>query len=309
MSKSAPLRILSTCLWLLQQLQQHKRITYQELNELWLEHSTYQNKAGNYDLEKRTLRNYWKSINEMFMVEVRCDRRTNEYYLAENYDSKLTDWMLSSFSISSILGESKEIHDRILLEPIPSGQIYLTTIIAAMNRCHPLHVTYRKFQDSKESDFVGHPLCLKLVQQRWYVLMEVPDRDFYPVYALDRILSLEVVESATYQLPEGFDASQQFEYSFGAFASEKTKAEDVVVKVSDFERKYWRTLPIHHSQVEVDTYADYSIFVLNLAIQPDFVNYLMSLGAEIEVLQPASLRKELCEAHKKAAQVYGQLNI
>ena len=303
-SKSSPMRVLSTCLWLVDQLQSHKRMTYKQINDLWLEHNSYLNKAGNYDLEKRTLYDYWKNIDNMFNIVVQCDRRTNEYYIEEHYDTKITDWLLSTFSISNILGESREIHDRILLEDIPSGQKFLTPIIAAMKENHPIEMTYQKFFEDNLYSVKGAPLCLKLVHQRWYVLVRVPGKAYYALYGLDRIQTLSVVEEEMFELPRGFNAGSNFEYSYGAFTTNEKSSTIIRISVNEMQRKYWRTLPIHHSQEEVEVYPTFSVFTLHLQITPDFENLLLSMGDQVRVLYPKSLAESIRKKHLLAAQIY-----
>lgn len=43
-------------------------------------------------------------------------------------------WLLSTYSVSNSLIESKSIKDRIILEDIPSGHNYLDSIIDAMKK-------------------------------------------------------------------------------------------------------------------------------------------------------------------------------
>lgn len=302
--KSSPLRVLNTCLWLVDQLQTHGRMTYNELNDNWLNHNATMNKAGNYDLEKRTLQHYWQYIDTMFNIVVHCDRRTNEYFIDEHYDTKITDWLLSTFSVSNILGESREIQNRILLEEIPSGQKFLTPIISAMKENHPIELSYQKFSDDEPNSLSGDPLCLKLVQQRWYVLLRVPSKGYYTMYALDRIKDLSIKDDIIFTLPKGFDAQSSFQYSYGAFTTKLEKSSYIKILVNDMQRKYWRTLPIHHTQHEDEIYADHSIFCFHLQITPDFVNLLLSLGDRIEVLFPNDLRETIKEQHMRAAAIY-----
>lgn len=302
--KASPLRILNTCLWLIDQLQTHGRMNYVEINERWIEHNATLNKARTYDLEKRTLSNYWKYIDTMFDIVVKCDRATNEYYIAENYDTKMTDWLLSTFSVSRILSESRDIQKRILLENIPSGQKFLTPIISAMKENHPIEMEYQKFSDAESHKIHGMPLCLKLVQQRWYVLMQVTGKVYWPLYALDRIKSLSVETTKTSDLPEGFEANKVFEYSFGAFTSGKEEREEIIIEANIMQSNYWRTLPIHPSQQETKR-ENCSWFYFEMKVTPDLVNYLMSLGDRIKVLRPESLVRQMGEEHRRAAALYG----
>lgn len=52
--------------------------------------------------------------------------------------------MLSIMSISGMLSDSKAVHDRILLETIPSNGDNLHTFIEAMKTGNRIHLTYNR---------------------------------------------------------------------------------------------------------------------------------------------------------------------
>ena len=93
-------------------------------------------------------------------------------------------------------------------------------------------------------------------------------------------------------MPTDFDAQEYFEDSYGSpqrwyFAnhgSDKANAE---------EREYLRTLPLHHSQQEVETAQDFSVFELHIRPSFDFKQAILAMGANVEVLEPQSLRDEI----------------
>jgi len=69
----------------------------------------------------------------------------------------------------------------------------------------------------------------------------------------------------------------------------KGEVKDIVLKVDSRQAKYFRALPLHHSQSE--TLADgFSLFHYRLKISDDFVQELLSYGPKVTVLRPAELR-------------------
>ena len=69
--------------------------------------------------------------------------------------------------------------------------------------------------------------------------------------------------------------------------------EPVALKVDSWQSKYLRTLPLHHSQVEVERNEEYSIFEYRLCPTFDFQQKLLSMGDSVEVLAPKALREEI----------------
>jgi predicted DNA-binding transcriptional regulator YafY len=198
-------------------------------------------------------------------------------------------WLLQTFSVNGMLHESQELKNRILLEDVPSGQQHLTTIVDAMREGVALSMTYQSFGKSEPSTFEVEPYCVKLFEQRWYMLGKSEGYDDLRLYALDRIKALEPTERK-FKLPKSFDAEKFFADYYGIIiGDEEFDVGPVALKVDSWQSKYLRTLPLHHSQVEVERNDEYSIFEYRLCPSFDFRQKLLSMGGSVEVLAPAEL--------------------
>ena len=69
----------------------------------------------------------------------------------------------------------------------------------------------------------------------------------------------------------------------------------IVLKVYSKQRQYFRTLPLHKSQKEVEIQPDYSIFEYWMAPTWDLDMDLMQYADEVEVLEPECLRDEIID--------------
>ena len=109
------------------------------------------------------------------------------------------------------------------------------------------------------------------------------------IYALDRIKALEPTERK-FKLPKSFDAEKLFADHYGIIIDDKEfVVGPVALKVDSWQSKYLRTLPLHHSQVEVECNDEYSIFEYRLCPTFDFRQKLLSMGGSVEVLAPQDL--------------------
>jgi predicted DNA-binding transcriptional regulator YafY len=81
---------------------------------------------------------------------------------------------------------------------------------------------------------------------------------------------------------------------------------DVKVKVYDLNHKrdYFRSLPIHPSQREVETCGDFSVFAYRLMPSYDFMQEIISHGEEVEILEPDYLRDEMRERVELMLKLY-----
>ena len=234
-------------------------------------------------------------MEELFDIEIKYSRSQQGYVVAdrEGIDNMaMRKWLIQTFSVNNILHESQELKKRILLEDVPSGQQHLTIIVDAMREGVALSMTYHSFHREEPSTFEVEPYCVKLFEQRWYMLGM---SDKLRIYALDRIKALEPTERK-FKLPKKFDAVKFFEDYYGIIiGDEDFDVEPVALKVNSWQSKYLRTLPLHHSQVEVERNEEYSIFEYRLCPSFDFRQKILSLGATTEVLAPATLIAKLRE--------------
>lgn len=290
---------LRTCLWIVNTFQRRGRLTLRELNELWTETEL----SGGEEIIARTFFNYRSAIQDLFSIVIECDKSTNTYSIAYRDDDSTTEWLLSSFSVSQLLQQNKDISNRILLEEIPSGQHHLSTIIEAMHSNNVIEITYQRFVEDEPHSVCVEPYCTKLFHQRWYVVANNIEKKHLQTYALDRISDIKIL-AKTYSIDPNFDAKAFFLNSFGIFASENEQPQRILIKVDATQSKYLRTLPLHHSQKETITNDKFSVFQYYLVPTKDFVFELLSHGAFFEVLEPASLRETMKENALKMAELY-----
>ena len=245
------------------------------------------------ELSERQFHRYTDAVEELFDIEIKYSRTQRGYIVAdrEGIDNMgMRKWLLQTFSVNGMLHESQELKNRILLENVPSGQQHLTTIVDAMRENKALSMTYQSFGKSEPSTFEVEPYCIKLFEQRWYMLGM---SDKLRIYALDRIKALEPTDRK-FKLPKKFDAAKFFEDYYGIIiGDEEFDVGPVALKVDSWQSKYLRTLPLHHTQVEVERNEEFSIFEYRLCPSFDFRQKILSMGATTEVLAPATLIAKL----------------
>ena len=244
------------------------------------------------ELSERQFHRYTDAVEELFDIEIKYSRTQRGYVVAdrEGIDNMgMRKWLIQTFSVNNILHESQELKNRILLEDVPSGQQHLTTIVDAMRESVALLMTYQSFWMDEPATFEVEPYCVKLFEQRWYMLGKSEGYDDLRIYALDRIKALEPTERK-FKLPKKFDAAKFFEDYYGIIISDDDYDVCPVALLVDAQQSnYLRTLPLHHTQVEVERNDKYSIFEYRLCPTFDFRQKILSMGGAIEVLAPEEL--------------------
>lgn len=284
--------LFSRYIWLVDLIYRSKKITFDDINKRWMRTDMSEGKP----LPLRTFHNWIDKVEEVFDINIICNKRGGYYYAIENVEDLekdgLRNWLLNTFSVNNLIHESYPLKQRILFEDIPSGRAFLTPIIEAMREGRIIRFLYQSYWWNEPKMVEAEPYCVKVFKQRWYVVVRNRMHEALRIYALDRILSLDFTD-VTFEYPADFDPQAYFDASFGIIVDEECEIEAVQIKVYNNQSQYLRALPLHHTQKEIAKTDDYSIFEYILRPTYDFKQELLSHGDDIEVLTPAWLREEI----------------
>ncbi len=286
-------------IWLVDTIYRSHKITFDEINRKWLRNDL----SGGKKIPLRTFHNHRIAIEEMFDINIECDKSTYEYFIDNAEDMQrggVRTWLLNTFAVNNLINESHKLKSRIQFENIPSGQKHLTTIIEAMRDESKLRVSYQSFWMEKPAEFEVEPYFVKVFKQRWYL---VGLSDKLRIYALDRLQRCEV-SNESFKLPANFDAEAYFQDCYGIINVNDISVQDVTIRVAAYQANYLRALPLHHSQTETETNETYTAFRFYLKPTFDFRQELLSLGDDVEVLQPEWFRLEVKHVVENMALFY-----
>lgn len=285
-------------IWLVDLINRRKYVSFKEISEAWMRSPL--NETGD-PLSERTFFNHKDAIAGMFGIEILNDRSLGFYIGRSDVGSDETsDWMLHTLCLNNVLHENADMKDRIFMEKVPSSERFLTDIISAMRDFRVISLCYQSFRHPEPFCFNVRPYCVKYFKQRWYLL---GDSDLgLRIYSLDRFVDMEELEEH-FEIPKGFDAEEYFGNYFGVIIGEEP--EDVKIRVVPDQVKYFRTLPLHGSQRETAQEDGSSVFSYHIAPTFDFVQEILSHGADVEVLEPAELRESVADIIAGMASRYG----
>lgn len=157
--------------------------------------------------------------------------------------------------------------------------------------------------DKDPASVVLHPQYLKEYNGRWFVLGQIAD-DSHKVksYPIDRITSeiTEVGDISYIPASAGY-YREYFKNIVGVSHTKNRKAFDIVVRThSAYHHGLVTTKPFHHSQRELSPYGlhkdgEYGEIVMYVEPTPEFVGKIISLGANLEVMSPPGVRRQVVE--------------
>ena len=293
--------LVNRYVWLVDTISRYGRITLNDLNKAWLRSEISEGKP----LARRTFFHYRDGVQDMFDINIQCDKSTFEYYIEESGsedNARLRSWLVDSVSMSDTLGNAREISGRIMLENVPSAREHLPLIIDALKQNRRIRFSYKSYTRSLPTDgIVLEPYFVKIFKQLWYVIGLNVKEGQVKTYSLDRMCQLNLLQE-TFVMPDDINPSEFFKDCFGIITN-KNKAKRIVLRVEPTQAKYFRALPLHSSQQE-EVHDNYSIFSYRMRITYDLKEEIMSHGASIEVLEPKELKMLIHDELERALKNY-----
>lgn len=271
-----------------EQFRIHRALSLKEISEKWIEHVDI---SDGVPIHRNTFRKYCKTLETVYGFVLEYNERTHKYVLIRaDADERITNEILASAKHQSLLKKMRQVSDRVILEPIPEGVELADRIADAMISNHKVSFLFKNFDDDETWEVTGCPYCLKLYQQRWYVVLK-DDEEYIDTYSLDRLVRLDELDEV-FVMDRGFDAERFFQHSMGVRVSQGDMPVRVVIKVKKAQCGYVDTLPLHSSQRCLEEHDDYNIYELTVLPTVEFFIKIASLRTLVEILEPQYIRDE-----------------
>ncbi len=292
--------LVSRYVWIVDTLNRYGHLTREEIDRLWMRSPLGD---GN-PIPPRTFFHYRRAIEENFHIDILCNRN-GEYYIDHGDDDRnrlLTNWLLDSYAVNNAVKKSHAASDRVLVEDVPSARDYLPIVLDAIGASEKIRFTYAGFNRSRpETDIVFHPYFVKRYKQRWYMVGLREKTGDIRTYALDRVKEMKLM-SSNFEMPQDIDPSQFFDNIIGITLT-KAPVRIVKIRATPQQAKYFRALPLHHSQQE-EIHDKYSIFTYRLKLNYELVHELLGYGAGVTALAPKELQVMITDELRRTLAQY-----
>lgn len=281
--------------WLIDTIRRAGKISFEGIAARWERNR----ELSNYSPLSRTTFNRWKdAILSQFGIIISCQKAGGYLYYIENPEDidedELKKWILDSFAVGNIIGENLALKERIVVSQIPSARFHLAALLDAMKENRVVTITYCAFNKKVSYTFPIEPYCVKLFENRWYVLAHNIGYKDIRIYGLDRIENLQITDEK-FCLPKDFSAADYFSAYYGVVTDSRLKPERIVIRAYREHIPYLKSLPLHHSQRLLEENGEYADFELYIVPTYDFIMSLLHVGVLIEVVSPASFRQTMKE--------------
>ena len=287
-------RLIRRYVWLVETIRRAGRITLEDINNKWINSSLQDGEEEL--LAERTFHRHRKAIEDIFGIDILCDRSNGNVYYIGNEDildkPSFTSLLFNGLAIDNLLIDNPDLKERIQYEETPSGNKYLPMIIEAIAKNLKIDIFYRSFNDRRLKEFKVEPYGLKQSSRRWYLISHIPDYETLTVFALDRIESISITNEE-FKFDKSWNVDSYFDEVIGVNLEDDYDYEDVIIRVYGHQRHYTESLPLHKSQKLVKREKEYSEYSYKLRPEYEFQHEILKLGLNVEVLSPQWLRDEI----------------
>lgn len=280
-------------IWLIDTIKKSKfPLTYDHIVKIW-ETSPYASMGG---LPIRTFHEHRKGIEEMFGVIIACEKSTFYTYYIKNPEvleqNTYAQLLLRKYSVPQDFTTFNMMRDRILLEEIPHGTYYIDSIVESMRTNTELVIDYQHYEGKRET-FTIQPYCLKVYNRRWYVLGYIKEKESIRNLALERFLDLQATKKR-FEFPKDFKPRKYYDNVVGIYVNDELPITNLKIRVYGVQMEYMRMLPLHKSQSEGKSrYGEFAEFTYRVCLTPELKSKILSLGPNVEVLEPLEYREEI----------------
>ena len=186
------------------------------------------------------------------------------------------------------------------------GRQYLDKLYQLTNEKKFVKLSYQGFDMTEPVTKILFPVQIREYNNRWYLIGwgELNEEIILQNIAIDRIQGEPGETSITFSYPNDFDLAAHFKNLIGM-----TKTGDLqTVRLKFHDRKrvnYAITKKIHHSQESPIYNEDGTVeLIIKVEINKELIAKILEFGADVEVLEPQTLRDEIAAIVQKAMLMY-----
>lgn len=256
-----------------------------------IDHLNDESNSTGYDLirSEKTFKRDRDDIEEIWGIKIAHNRRENVYEIINDDDDLLTDRLIESLDMVSVLNRTRNVSEYIHLENRKSnGIIYFNDILHAIENNYILQFTLNSFWgESTIRNCV--PKAIKETHNRYYLIAWDLDKKEFRNFGLDRITNFKV----TYKSSESpsIDINKFYAHAFGIECY--NDPQKVFLKFQKSQQAYLESLPLHTSQIITELNDDFILVELFVHPTNELVMEIMKYGAICEVLEPQMLREQV----------------
>ena len=172
-----------------------------------------------------------------------------------------------------------------------TGYHWISIVYPALRNRWILNISYENIYKKEVKEYAVVPKMLKEHRNRWYLIGWVAEREDYLTFALDRIQEITTIEKVQKHRFD-FNPDNFLQHSVGIM-EEDAKPVKVVLQIEDPYHKLIQLEPLHHSQKIVKQSSKNIQLEVQVHVNHELCNRILSMGPYCKVVQPSSLKKQI----------------
>ncbi len=174
------------------------------------------------------------------------------------------------------------------------GLEHFTHLLQSILSKEVLLLKYKSFRDKTPQEVIVHPYFLKEYNNRWFLIAKTEGREDLSNYAFDRIDSIEKCKKIKYRPNTDYDFNDDyFSDMVGVSKPKRYPVNTVTLWISPNRTPYVETKPIHESQKLKKNPDGSAIVTLNLYVNRELEQLILSFCEDIKVLSPDFLADKI----------------
>ena len=266
------------------------------------------------DVSERTLERDFTNLKNEFGLDVIYNFDSKGYSVEDTAQLTTFFKFAELSSLAELYAEGLKDYDTFQKWIIPDdserfkGVEYLKPILNAITQSLKLKFDKVNYYRKTEKQYTVTPIRIKEYLNRWY-LVAVPDgQDEIRNFGIDRISNLVVTDEPARKSDKFDEQLKNYEDIVGLNYNESInkEPEDIVVKATNEQLKYLRSLPLHKSQVCIDGQGGSIWGRVTYHLKPnyEFEIQLLKLGDQVEVMEPKWFRDKIARHIKRINTIY-----
>jgi predicted DNA-binding transcriptional regulator YafY len=252
------------------------------------------------DINVRTFQRDLENIRSNYDLSIKYDPAVRGYHIDFDESTRDLDTLMRFVELAETTDAlNLSLHSRRAMSPyitfspavVPAGAEHLRTLLSAAMNSLAVEFDHTKYGSADEVHYAVEPYMLKECDGRWYLFAYVPARGAFRTFGLDRISGLVVGGTNFRRLPEREREAERFNSVYGLvyMPDQKTPPAEVVsIEFSPAMIGHLEALPLHPTQRVED-----NIVTLEVIINRELQNKILSYGEHARVLTPESLRETI----------------
>lgn len=248
----------------------------------------------------RTLQRDIAHIRADLDVDVIYDSEKNGYFINTDGSLDLSKILYfislseSSDIVLQSLKDKKDLLQYLSISPNTEfkGVEYLGTLLQAIRSNFVIQYQHLNYEKQTNKTYIAEPYLLKEFAGRWYLFAYLREKKAFRTFGLDRISKLTVTNTRFERERQLAETASKFDNVFGLVYEPEQNInapiEEVQLRFSPLMINHLSALPLHKSQQ-----INEDVVNLQIIINPEIENKLLSYGEHVEVLSPQSLREKM----------------